>query len=51
MASVWRDEAHLERLSTSATLALLDRPSFKLPQHRNYHINVVSGTLLTTDDR
>jgi hypothetical protein len=46
--SVWRDEAHLERLETSATIAVLRSSFFKLPQNRSVHHNIMSGTLLTT---
>jgi hypothetical protein len=48
VASVWRDEAHLERLATSATIKTLKNPFFRLYQNQGIHINIMSGTLLTT---
>jgi hypothetical protein len=48
VASVWRDEAHLERLATSASITVLKGSFFKLPHNNNVHLNIMSGTLLTT---
>lgn len=48
ISSMWRDEAHKERLATSKTLTLLDDPFFKLPQNKNLTLNVMSGTLITS---
>jgi hypothetical protein len=48
VASVWRDEAHLERLATSATIAVIGNSFFKLPHNNSVHFNIMSGTLLTT---
>jgi len=48
VASVWRDEAHLDRLQTSPTIQVLNRGFFKLKQNRGIHFNIMSGTLLTT---
>jgi hypothetical protein len=48
VASVWRDEAHLERLSTSATIKTLKNSFFRLHQNQGIHFNIMSGTLLTT---
>jgi hypothetical protein len=47
VASVWRDEARLKRLETSATLVVLNSPFFKLRQNCGVHYNIMSGTLLT----
>jgi hypothetical protein len=48
VASVWRDEAHLERLATSATINTLKSQFFGLDRHQGIHLNIMSGTLLTT---
>ncbi len=48
VASVWRDEAHLDRLATSPTIQVLTRGFFKGRQNRRVHFNIMSGTLLTT---
>jgi hypothetical protein len=48
VASVWRDEAHLERLATSSSIAVLKSSFFKLPHNNGVHFNIMSGTLLTT---
>jgi hypothetical protein len=48
VASVWQDEAHLERLETSATIVVLRSSFFKLPQNCGMHHNIMSGTPLTT---
>lgn len=48
MSSVWRDEAHLERLSSSATINLISGGVFRLPHNQSVHFNIMSGTLLTT---
>jgi hypothetical protein len=48
VASLWRDEAHLERLATSSTIKTLKNSFFRLPQNQGIHINIMSGTLLTT---
>ena len=48
MSSVWRDEAHLEKLPTSKTISVLQSGIFKYPHNRSVHFNIMSGTLLTT---
>ncbi len=48
VSSIWRDEAHLERLATSATIRALQSSFFKLSQNNGVHLNIMSGTLLTT---
>ena len=47
VASVWRDEAHLERLATSSSITVLRGSFFNLPHNNGVHFNIMSGTLLT----
>ncbi len=48
VASIYRDEAHQDRLDTSATIGVLKSFFMHLPQNHNVHIHPMSGTLLTT---
>lgn len=48
ISSLWRDEAHKERLPTSKTITLFESPFFRHQQNRNLHLNIMSGTLLTS---
>lgn len=47
-SSLWRDEAHKEWLGTSQTLTLLQGNFFSLPQNQHIHLNIMSGTLITS---
>lgn len=47
-AHIWRDEAHLHRLPTSSTMGVLNDGVFGLPHYSECHLNIMSGTLLTT---
>ncbi|OBT59875.1 hypothetical protein VE03_10657 [Pseudogymnoascus sp. 23342-1-I1] len=47
VSSVWRDEAHLEKLNSSRTISELSSSLFRNDLTRNYHLNPMSGTIIT----
>jgi len=48
VSSVWRDESHKECLSTSTSVKVLDGEFFRLPQNNGCHLNIMSGTLISS---
>jgi len=48
VATLGRDEAHQDRLPTSYTMQVLNGKFLALPQNKHVHLNILSGTLITT---
>jgi hypothetical protein len=48
IAALGHDEAHQDRLPTSYTMQVLNGKLFALSQNKHVHLNILSGTLITT---